>query len=263
MKKYLKVFWQFAKISLMNQMAYRPSFFLAVIGKICRMILVLIFFQVIYFNVSQIVGWDYKQIVLLVLTYISIESIAIVTFHRNLFYHFPDLLRKGTFDFIITKPVNTLFYTSFRIIDLMDLTSSFIIVFFWVYFLKKFSFNFSFESIILYILLVANALLFLFTLTLLVASLSFWTIMGTGLGRFFENVMRIARYPTDIFKGVFKFLLIYIIPISVIATVPVKTLLGFITWPYLIYAFGFTLILFLISLKFWNFALRHYTSASS
>jgi len=51
MKKYLKIIWIFSKVNLQNQMAYRPSFFLAVLGKATRMLILILLFRVIYFRV--------------------------------------------------------------------------------------------------------------------------------------------------------------------------------------------------------------------
>lgn len=263
LKKYLKILWHFAKASLMQQMAYRPSFILAVIGKATRMAILLLFFHVIYFNTPLLAGWEYKQILLLVATYLTIESLIIITFHRNLAYYFPDLLRKGNFDFLLTKPVNTLFYTSLRVIDLMDLTSFLVPVGLWIYILASYSYEIGAVNLLLYLVLVINALIFLFAFLLLIASTAFWTINSTGLGRFFENIVRIARYPSDIFQGLARLIFLYIMPISVVTTLPVKSLLNIISWPHIIYAFVFTLVLLICALAFWKYALKHYSSASS
>jgi ABC-2 type transport system permease protein len=224
------------------------------------MAIVIIFFQAIYFNTAKIASWEYKHIILLILTYLTIETLTITTFHRNLFYYFPDSLRKGIFDFILIKPVNPLFHTSFRVVDLMDILSGIFIWILWIWFFFRFDPNFSFLNIILYLFLLICAIVFIFCLSLILASTAFWTLMTSGLGRLFENLTRIARFPTDIFRGAAKVLLVYVVPISIISTAPTKTLLGLISWPYILFAFIFTTILFIISLKFWNFALKRYTS---
>jgi ABC-2 type transport system permease protein len=88
---------------------------------------------------------------------------------------------------------------------------------------------------------------------------SYWS----GGGRFFEGVFRIAKYPTDIFGKPFKIILSYVLPISFIATFPAKSLLGILSWQNIIFSLFFTATLLFFSLKFWNFALRRYSSASS
>jgi ABC-2 type transport system permease protein len=262
MKKYFKVFWQLAKISLMNQMAYRPSFFLAVFGKIFRIAFLLAFFKVIYLNVESIAGWDFNEILVLVATYSTVEFIASITFRRNLFYQLPYLIRRGDFDFILTKPINSLFYSSMRIIDMFDLTSFIPVLILWGYIVMHLE-KITMMNVFLFLLLLGNALILVFALTVIFSSIAFWTFTGVGAGRLFENVLRITQYPTDIFNKPLKIALSYIIPVSLVATFPAKSLFGLLSWQNIISSLSLTTLLLFFSLKFWNFALKRYTSASS
>lgn len=263
LKKYLKIISVFAKLSLMFQTAHRGSFFLAVLAKSLRMGLLLVFFQAIYLNVNMVAGWSFREIFLLVLSFLTSECLAIITFHRNLFYYFPKMLKSGDFDLVLAKPINPLFYSAFRVIDIMDLSSFAFVIFLWIYFFTHFPFAVSISTIFVYIFALSSGIIFLFSLTLFLASTCFWVLVGQGLGRFFEGVVRMARYPTNIFNGFLRTFFFYIFPIATIATVPARVLTGVIEIQYLIFAFVFSLILLFFSLKFWNFALRHYSSASS
>lgn len=160
----------------------------------------------------------------------------------------------------MTKPLSPLFYISFRVIDLMDIFSSIFVWSLWIWFFLRFDLNFVSLNILSYLGLLVCAVIFIFSLSLILASTAFWTLITSGLGRFFENLTRIARFPTDIFRGAAKVLLVYVLPVSIISTIPTKALLGLIDWPHILFAFGFTAVLFIFSLKFWKYALKHYTS---
>lgn len=244
-------------------MAYPGSFFLAVLGKTFRIGIILIFFSAIYLKTEFIGDWNFAQVLLLFATFSLIDFLMSVTFHRNLAFWFPNSIKKGTFDFKIIKPINLQFYTSFEIIDLMDLTSIIPCLILLWFALWKLNFAFTIGQIFLYIFLIINALIFIHSILLILATFTFWTIQTTGMGRFFENIIRMARYPTDIYSGIIKILLVYVIPISLIAVVPSKALLGTLSWQFLIFAVLFSLILFLIANRFWHFGLKHYQSASS
>lgn len=244
-------------------MAYRPSFFLAVLGKTTRMLIYILMFQVIYFNTPLLAGWKYEEIFLLIVTFLTIETLVITTFHRNLAYYLPDLLKKGDFDFLLTKPLNPLFYSSFRIIDLMDLTSSLLVIYLWYYYFTHYAAAISVWQALLFIILMICSLIFIFSLLVIVASTAFWTINATGLGRFFEEIIRIGRFPTDIFRGIFSFLFLYVFPVGIVATVPAKAFLGLNSWYYFVYVLLFTGLLFWLGKKIWTHALKHYSSASS
>lgn len=262
--RYLRLFIVLIKFGFIRATAYPPSFFAAIIGKILRIGLTLVFFQAIYLHTSILAGWNYSEILVLAASYFSIEAIVLVTFHRNLIYWFPQRLRDGTFDGLLTKPISPLFYTSFKIIDAFDLTASSIsVAILWWYIFSKQIISPTFFEAGLFIFLSAIAVIFVFSLLLIVASTAFWTITTTGAGRLFESVFRAARFPGDIFKGPAKIALLYILPIGLIISVPADVLRGKFVWPHIIYLFVFTAVLSIAAFKFWHFALRRYSSASS
>ena len=166
-------------------------------------------------------GWNYSEILVLAASYFSIEAIVLVAFHRNLIYWFPQRLRDGTFDGLLTKPISPLFYTSFKIIDAFDLTASSVsVALLWWYIFSKQIIVPSLFEIGLFMFLSAIAVIFVFSLLLIVASTAFWTITTTGAGRLFESVFRAARFPGDIFKGPARIALLYILPVGLIVSVP-------------------------------------------
>lgn len=263
LKKYLKLFFHFGKISLMNQTAYPASFILAVIGKTCRMLILIIFFKVIYFNVPSVAGWNFSQVMILVASYLTVESLAIITFHRNLLYYTPAYIQKGDFDMMLTKPINPLYYSSFRVIDFFDITSFLTVIVIWLYIVINYSAVIKIDGIFIYLILMFSALAFLYAICIFICGSAFWFGRTIGLGRGLEAVMRASRYPTDIFRGGASIFFNFIFPISIIATLPAKTLLNLANWPILIYSLIFTAIFGLLAYKFWLFSLKHYSSASS
>lgn len=262
MKKYLKLIWLFGKWSLMDQMAYRGTFLLAVFAKISRMIIPFIFFQAVFLKVPQVAGWTFQEVAVLLATYITIESLAVITFHRNMAYYLPDSLRKGEFDFLLVKPVNILFFTSFKVIDFFDLTSALTALGIWIYIFCLWDINIAPANIILFFFACLVALGFWYALLLILASISFWTIVATGLGRFLESLTRTARYPAHIFKGAWHIFFFYFFPLAFISTLPAGVLLDKIEPLYLLYGFIFTVFFLLLAVKFWQYGLKHYQSAA-
>lgn len=262
--RYLRLFRTLIKFGFIRATAYPPSFFAAIIGKFLRIGLTLVFFQAIYLHTSILAGWNYSEILVLAASYFSFEVIALATFWRNLMFWLPQRLQDGSFDLLLTKPISPLFYTSFKIIDAFDITASSIsVAFLWWYIFSRHIISPSFFEIGVYLFLSAIAIIFVFSLLLITASFSFWTITATGAGRLFESVFRAARFPGDIFKGPAKIALLYILPVGLIISAPADVLRGKFVWPHIIYLIIFTAILSFAAFKFWNFALRRYSSASS
>ncbi len=247
----------------MQQMAYRPHFFMMVAGKIIRIGLLFFFFQAIFLKVDRIGQWTFDQVLLLFITFHIVDFLISITFHRNLSFSLPRLIQTGELDTRLVLPVNRLFMVSLANIDLMDLFSFIPSLGFLGYVLYRLHLTFSWPQVIAYIALLLNSIAFLYALSLMIATISFWTTQSYGIARIFDNVLKIGRYPLDIFDGFWKVIFIYILPLFVIAQLPVQTLLKAISWEYVLFAFGVSATSLFVALNFWKIGLRNYLSASS
>jgi len=261
--KYWKVSKIFAVMNIQDQMVYPLNFWLAIIMKAARVGITVIFFKAIYLKVNNISGWNYADTLFIFATFSLIDFVSNTTFLRNFAYWFSDLLRNGEYDYRIIKPINLQFFTAFWVLDFMDLTTIAPIAILYWYAISWMSIIFSAANIALYFILVINAIIFLYSFALTLATLNFWTVQSSGLGRFMQSIFYMARYPADIYSGIFKTVFSFILPIAFIATWPAKAFLGTLSWQNMIYALVFTSVFFWLANRFWNFGLKHYSSASS
>jgi ABC-2 type transport system permease protein len=160
-------------------------------------------------------------------------------------------------------PTNLLFMVSFENIDLMDLFSFIPSLGFLGYIFYKVSFSFSWQQMAAYVALVINALVFLYAMVLIIATLSFWTTQSYGLARIFDNLLKIGRYPLDIFEGFWKILFIYFLPLVLIAQIPTQALLQTLSLKFILLAFCVAAIFLIFALNFWKVGVRNYLSAST
>lgn len=263
MFRYIKIFFKFARISLMEQISYRTSFILGVAGKVIYMIVALVFLQAIFLQVPQIAGWDFNQAIFLFTIFSIVDGFCNVLFYRCIQSNLSWYIKSGDFDLILMRPINKLFYSSFEMTDIMDATS--LIPFFalLIYIVPKLAVQFSIINIVIGILLIFSAIIFVYAITVIVGTTYFWVVSGRGMTMLANNLIQFARWPTDIYKGKIGFIFNFLLPISVIATVPVKVFLGQIDIPMIIFSFSISILFFAIALSFWQFGLKHYGSASS
>jgi ABC-2 type transport system permease protein len=263
MQRYFKLFILFIKIGLMRQMAYRPHFFMMIAGKIIRIGLLFFFFQAIFLKVDRIGQWTFDQVLLLFATFHIVDFLMSITFQRNLSFDLPRLIQRGELDSRMVLPTNLLFFISFENIDLIDFFSFLPSLGFLGYVFYRIGFNFSWFQGMAYVLLLVNALIFIFAMVLLIATVSFWTTQSYGMARIFDNLLKIARYPLDIFEGFWRVIFIYFLPLILIAQIPVQALLQMLSIKFIFFAFGITFIFLTLALNFWKIGLRHYLSAST
>ncbi len=247
----------------MREMAYRPHFFMMVAGKVIRIGLLFLFFQAIFFRVERIGQWSFDGVLLLFATFHIVDFLMSITFHRNLSFGLPRKVQTGDLDMRMILPGNLLFFLSLEDMDLMDFFSFIPTLGFLGYVLYRLEFSFSWVQMAAYVLLLFSALVFLFAMVLIIATISFWTAQSYGLARIFDDLLKIGRYPLDIFQGFWKVTFIYFLPLVVIAQIPTQVLLGVLSFKSVLYSFCVAGISLLIALSFWKVGIRNYSSAST
>jgi ABC-2 type transport system permease protein len=261
--QYARLFWLLVKIGLMRDMAYRFHFFMMVTGKVIRIALLFFFFQAIFLKVDRIGNWTYEGVLLLFATFHVVDYVMSITFQRNLAFLLPRKIQTGELDARLLLPLSPLFIASFEDIDMMDFFSFIPSLGFLGYVLYRLNFDFSWIQVLAYLCLLLNALIFMYALVLIIATVSFWTTQSYGLARMFDNLLKIGRYPLDIFHGFWRVAFMYFLPLVLIAQVPSQSLLGALAPGSVVFAFVFSGGLLIVALKFWRVGLRNYMSASS
>ena len=228
------------------------------------MILSIVFVRVIFGFIGNLAGWGYYQALAVLATYMIVEGLmwVLCAYLGALDQH----IKQGTLDGILTKPMDTQFLVSIWRGDPEDsvrLVSGAAILFY-----SLGHIDLSFGQLLLngffYLLLVANAFLIIYSLTLIFHSVSFWLIEGSSLYSLNNTLTRMSQYPTDIiYHAVVRTILTAIIPLAFMATIPAKILTYGLDWRLISASFLIAAIFLFISRRFWLFALNHYSSASS
>lgn len=262
-RKFWRIAASFISMSFMDQMSHRKSFLFAMASKMLRSAILLIFFQAIYLKVDHIGTWSYNDVLVLLAVFLTFESLVSITFHRNLAYYFPDYLRKGTFDGHLVKPIPLLPHVAFRVIDLMDAFSTLPVIVLWIYILSKGIIHPTPVDVALFFAACLIGLALLFSVSTIIAAISFWSLIPTGLGRLYEQLYRTGRYPTDSLGPMPGLLLTYIVPFATIGTIPASALRG-VLHPLTIIPAAMVVLLFVVLARFlWKRGLARYSSASS
>ena len=103
-----------------------------------------------------------------------------------------------------------------------------------------------------------------YSLMFLLATVSFWTVRAQGIVWAYYNLFQIARMPDEAFRGVFKAVFTFAVPMLLVVNVPVRLLAGKLTEPSsIVELLALALVCALLSEWWWHRSLRRYTSASS
>lgn len=211
---------------------------------------------------DQIGGWTYNQ-VLVVLGLFSIFTGVMEAFFRPNITAMIEQVRDGTFDFVLVKPVNAQFYSSFhsltmwRIVDI--LAGAGVIV----YALNAMQIVPAPLEILAFAALLLLALVIVYSFWLAMMTMAFWFVKVDNLAELFYSFYETARFPISVYSGWLRAALTFVIPIAFITTVPASALLGLLNPNELFVAMFLAFLLLFGTNRLWNFAIRSYASASS
>ncbi len=246
-------------ISLQNSFAGRFGAIVFVIGKLIRFGMFFLLLAVLFNSTKALAGFTREQIFVVFLTYTLVDSISQLLFREV--YRFRGRVVTGDFDLDLIKPLNSLFRPLLGGIDVLDAITllPYLIVFVQI----TRGMQIQPLSVALFILLLLNALFISAGFHIIVLSLGVVTSEIDHAILIYRDIFQMGRFPTSIYTGLVRNVLTFVVPLTIMITVPAKVLFGLYSLQTLLAAFATSLIFLLVSLRLWQYALQKYTSASS
>ena len=259
MVKYLKVWWLFAINSFQTQLMGRGSLAIFLVGKILRFGIFTFFIVILLKKINALAGYSLDQTIFFFLTFNLIDILAQLFFREV--YRFRSAVVSGTFDFYLIKPINALFRSLAVGPDLLDFITLIPLMGAIIYLLNRVQIA-EFGGVLIYILLVAAGFIIALSFHILVLSLAILTTEIDHAIMMYRDFTSMGRMPIDIYSEPIRGILTFAIPVGIMMSFPVKSLLGLLSPELIAYAVIFSLVLFYVSLKVWNWSLKQYSSAS-
>lgn len=256
---YFKIWWMMSVNSFSMVLSQKLSFSIFLIGKVIRFVF---FFAFLYFllqGTKTLAGYNSNQVIFFFLTFTLIDTVSQFLFREV--YRFRPLIIKGDFDYVLVKPINPLFRVLMGGADIVDLITIPPLLF--VIFNIGRMLDPSFFQIMLFIFLFFVGILITTAFHIIVLSLGIVTLEVDHTIMIYRDLTSLGRFPVDIYKQPIQGILTYLIPVGLMITFPAKAFMGLLSPSGVFIAFGVGVVMIFTSLKFWNFALTKYTSASS
>ena len=256
---YIKIWWMMSKNAFMMYFNQKSILAIFLAGKIFRFTFFIIFLYFLVSGSKGLAGYNTNQIIFFFLSFNVIDITSQFLFREV--YRFRTLVVSGDLDLILTKPINPLFRILFGGADVIDLITIPPVVAATIYMGAKL--GPSAVSVFLYILLIINSLLISTAFHILVVSMAIITLEIDHTVMIFRDLSRLGTVPIDVFKQPLRGFITYVVPIGIMLSFPAKAFLGLLDWNSVIASFVFGITSIFMTLRFWNFAIKKYTSASS
>lgn len=259
--RYLRIWRRAAVLNFTILVASRIDFLTFIPSKLIRMAAFFFFAISLFKPGTTIVGYTAEE-ALLFFAVMNVTDVLLQIFYRGLTDH-PRIIKNGDFDFVLVKPISPFLWSTFRIVDLLDIiTVPAAGILLW-YAIRQAHIPLTLNTILLTSALLITSFIIGLCINVLIASLSFWTNETEQIWRTYRDIAYNTRFPPEIFPSSLRLIFTYILPIFVIVSFPTKALLHRLT----LFELGWTGILLitiiLLTNYIWNKGLAHYTSASS
>lgn len=242
---------------------YKVSFILTVIASALSSILAIIGSLILLKSFGSIDGYTVSEILLT--TGIALFGhVTTEMFGRGL-DHFHKQVKNGLLDRILTRPRNItlqVLCSEFEIGKIGRLVDAIVIL---LYAIFTVNVDWDLYKVFVLILMICGSVTLFFSILLLKASFSFWTIEGMEFMNIISDGGReVSSYPISIYEKWFANIFTYVIPFGCVNYFPLLYLLdkgNVAVW------YGFTpfatLIFLVISFGVWKIGLKQYASTGS
>ena len=260
--RYLRLFLLFLKASFLVELEYRANFAARVLVSLFWVGVTLVGTGVFYAHTETIGGWTFHETLVIIGLY-TFMSGFIQTFLQPNAQKIIEMVRIGTLDFVLTKPINSQFLASLRysqmfsVVDMLSGAGIVTVAF------TRLSYTPDAVAVVQFAVMLAMSILIVYSIWMMIATLAFWLVKVGNLTELFMTIYDTGRFPITTYQGLIRLALTFIIPIAFITTFPAQSALGRLDPALMWVAVGMGLALFAFSALFWRYAVRNYSSASS
>nr|WP_018130739.1 ABC-2 family transporter protein [Effusibacillus pohliae] len=261
-QRHLRILREFLRAALVEEMEYRSHFVSNLLATLFGAAMAVLTVQVFFYQTKSLGGWGFYEMLILLGIFNALQGFAGMVLQPNI-GRIVQHIRKGTLDFILTKPVDSQFFISFRHIaiwKLADILTGFAIVSFGMY---GAGMRVTVGSVLEFLVLMLASVVTLYSLWMGVMTLSFWFVKVENISFLFSSLFETGRYPVQVYRGWLRVLLTYVFPVAVMTTFPAASLIGKLGGAQVLVSVAIACTTFGLTRWFWKRALRFYTSASS
>lgn len=261
MGRYWRIYRTFLASSFARELEFRANFFAKVVQNIVWCGFFVMMLLVVYSRTDDVAGWNRADGMVLAAVCFLMNAVTMATTFSLM--EIPQMVRMGTLDFVLTKPVDSQFWVSGRKFNFDQIGTILAGVAMLIIgivpgdglpsLLDWFGFS---------VLFVCSVLLF-YSFNLFLMTLGIWWVRVDNLWVLGESVMQIARYPVDIYGATMQRVFLYIVPLAFVATVPSQQLVRGFDGASVALGVVWTSATLVAARLFWRRALRSYSSASS
>ncbi|HET9625698.1 MAG TPA: ABC-2 family transporter protein [Kofleriaceae bacterium] len=262
MTRYFRLFAVQLRISIATAVAYRANFLVEIVMEVLWTAITLLPLIVLFDQRREVAGWDQPSMLIVLGYFYAVRAVLEGTISPSLAL-LVQRIRDGSFDYVLLKPVDAQVQVStakYEPARGLELVTAVVLI---VYAFIQRGVPPDAADVALGVVLFATGVMATYALWIVCAAAAFWVGRLDNLMYLLEAIFDVGRWPVTVFRGVWRTIFTFVIPIALMTTFPAKALLGSLGALPALATVGGALVLLALSRLLWRTAIRNYTSASS
>lgn len=258
--RYFRVLQLFWRVAIAAELEYRVNFVIAVISSIGGLAGSLFGLFLFYRTGYTFEGWSWHEALVVLGIFTLLQGVSATFLVPNL-NKIVSHVQEGTLDFVLLKPISSQFWLSTHTVSpwgLPDLIFGLMIVFYAGGQLRL--------SPLAYFAMLPPLILgviSLYSLWFILGATSIWFVKIFNVTEVLRSLLEAGRFPVAAYPAAYRIFFTFVVPVAFLTTVPAQTMMGRSEGTWLLGSALLAAVLFQASRRWWKFALRFYTSASS
>jgi ABC-2 type transport system permease protein len=260
--KHFRVYLALVRMNVMSQMAYRANFVTGILMELGYLVVKLLYVLVAFSAGRDIAGFAPDEMLVFVGTFITATGLYAGVYMMN-FFQLSIIVKDGSFDTLMTKPVSLQFMATFRRFDIgifsTDVVAGIVVT---IVGLSRLEGNLDAWRLLGYVFFLLCGSAVGYAIYLLPQCLVFRIVNARAISGVSDSFWDFNNVPMIVYDKVAQAMGTYVLPMFVITSFPSLFALGRMTGAQM--AWGcFAPILFLTVVRFvWTRSIRDYSSAS-
>ncbi|MFH7244708.1 MAG: ABC transporter permease [Spirulina sp.] len=260
MGRYWNVLVLFWGTAIAAELEYRINFMIAALtslGNLAGSVFGLFLF---YRTGYQFQDWTWEESLLVLGMFTLLQGFAATMLIPNL-NKIVTQVQEGTLDFVLLKPISSQFWLSTRVLSpwgLPDLAFGLMMIAYAGQHL-----GLEWEAYLRAVPPLIFGALSLYGLWFMLGATSIWFVKVYNVTEVLRGLLEAGRFPIVGYPAAYRIFFTFVIPVAFLTTVPTQAMLGEGGQGWLWASGALAAGLLFVANRFWRFALRFYTSASS
>lgn len=259
----LRVAWLHLRIGVMNELQYRANFVIQMLQSLVAIGTGLVVLALIFDRTDQLDGWTRPQLLIVMGVFTLVGGLIGFAIEPNMARVMADV-EQGTFDYVLTKPIDSQLLASVREFRLWRLTDALVglAVIGWGV-LVELDESVGAAEVFGFIVTLAAGTVMIYCLWLVLTTGAFWFTRMHMIQELFTGLYRAGQFPVTIYPIWLRMSLTYLVPIGFAVTVPSESLTGRLTSERLVITGAFVAAVFIATRLVWKVGTRRYSGASA